>query len=155
MGAEHCVPLMPASQRFLLIDGHSVIHAWDDLRRLHKMGDKRYLAREELLKRMRTLQDMSGQRVVVVFDGIGSKITEEHSKDDVQVFYADAGHTADAVIEQLAAKYASQFAIRVCTADRMIWDSVRASGAEWISPELLRFEWQSAEDTVRTRIGKR
>ena len=117
-------------------------------------GDKRYLAREELLKRMRTLQDMSGERVVVVFDGTGSKITEEHTQDDVQVFYADASHTADAVIERLAAKYASQFAIRVCTADRMIWDGVRASGAEWISPDLLRFEVERAEDGLKGRIGK-
>ena len=146
---------MPESLRFLLIDGHSIIHAWNDLKRLHKTGDKRYLAREELLKRMRTLQDMSSQRVVVVFDGTRSEMTEEHAPDDVQIFYADAGHTADAVIEQLAAKYAGQYSIRVCTADRMIWDSVRASGAEWISPDLLRFEWQGAEDGMRARISKR
>jgi uncharacterized protein len=138
--------------RFLIVDGHSIIHAWDDLRRLHLRGDKRYLAREELLKRMRTLQDMSGERVVVVFDGTGSKTTEEHSPDDVQVFYADAGRTADAVIEQLAAKYASQFSIRVCTADRMIWDSVRASGAEWISPDVLCYEVERAEGDLSKRV---
>jgi predicted RNA-binding protein with PIN domain len=140
--------------RFLIIDGHSIIHAWDDLRKLHVRGDKRYLAREELLKRMRTLQDMSGERLVVVFDGTGSKITEERAKDDVQVFYADAGHTADGVIERLAAKYATQFAIRVCTADRMIWDSVRASGAEWISPDMLRFEVERAHEAMQSRLKK-
>lgn len=139
---------------FLIVDGHSVIHAWDDLRRLHARGDKRYLAREELLKRMRVLQDMSGERVVVVFDGTGAKITEEHPPDDVQVFYADASHTADALIEQLAAKYGGKYAIRVSTADRMIWDSVRASGAEWISPDMLRFEVDRAEQQMRDRIRK-
>lgn len=142
------------SPRFLLVDGHSIIHAWDDLRRLHGRGDKRYLAREELLKRMRTLQDMSGERVVVVFDGTGAKITEERESDGVQVFYADTSHTADAIIERLAAKYAVQFRLRVCTADRMIWDGVRASGAEWISPDLLRFEVERAEEEMRGKIGK-
>jgi predicted RNA-binding protein with PIN domain len=132
----------------LIVDGHSIIHAWDDLRRLHVRGDKRYLAREELLRRMRTLQDMGGERVVVVFDGTGSHITEEREQDGVQVFYADAGHTADAVIERLASRYGSQYAIRVCTADRMIWDGVRASGAEWISPDVLRFEVERAEGEV-------
>lgn len=141
-----------AAPRFLIVDGHSIIHAWDELRQLHVRGDKRYLAREELLKRMRTLQDMSGERLVVVFDGTGSKITEERAKDDVQVFYADAGHTADAIIERLAAKYGGQFAIRVCTADRMIWDSVRASGAEWISPDTLRHEVDSAERGMQSRL---
>src|SRR4051794_19703765 len=126
--------------RFLIVDGHNIIHGWDDLRRLHQRGDQRYLAREELLKRMRTLQDVSGERVVVVFDGTGSKITDEHAPHDVQVFYADAGHTADALIERLAAKYGTQYSIRVCTADRMIWEGTRASGAEWISPDLLRYE---------------
>jgi predicted RNA-binding protein with PIN domain len=138
--------------RFLIVDGHNIIHMWDELRRLHERGDKRYLAREELLKRMRTLQDMSGERVVVVFDGTGSKITDEHTPQDVQVFYADASHTADAVIERLAAKYASQFAIRVCTADRMIWEGARASGAEWISPDLLRHEVDHAERALQTRL---
>jgi predicted RNA-binding protein with PIN domain len=138
--------------RFLIVDGHNIIHRWDDLRRLHERADKRYLAREELLRQMRTLQDMSGERVVVVFDGTGSKITDEHAPDDVQVFYADAGHTADALIERLAAKYATQFAIRVCTADRMIWEGARASGAEWISPDMLWHEVESAGRALRTRL---
>ena len=144
---------MSDSARFLLIDGHSIINEWDELRRLHLRGEKRYLAREELLKRMRTLQDMSGERVVVVFDGTGAKITEERETGGVQIFYADASHTADAVIERLAAKYASQFTVRVCAADRMIWDGIRASGAEWISPDMLRHEVERAEGTLRGRIG--
>jgi predicted RNA-binding protein with PIN domain len=146
---------MPESPKFLILDGHSVIYAWEDLRKLHLKADKRYLAREELLKRMRTLQDMHGERVVVVFDGIGSQISESRERDDVQVFYADSGHTADALIEQLAAKYAGTYAIRVCTADRMIWDGISASGANWISPDMLRFEVEQAEGEVAKKIGKR
>ncbi|HSI63464.1 MAG TPA: NYN domain-containing protein [Candidatus Saccharimonadia bacterium] len=146
---------MPDPLKFLILDGHSVIYAWEDLRKLHLRAEKRYLAREELLKRMRTLQDMRGERVVVVFDGIGSKISESREKDDVQVFYADASHTADAVIEQLAAKYAGIHAIRVCTADRMIWEGVRASGADWISPDSLRMEVEQAEGELARKVGKK
>ena len=139
--------------RFLLIDGHSVIHAWEELRRLHLRSAKRYLAREELLRRLRTLHDVGAERVVVVFDGTGTKITEEREPGGLQVFYADAGHTADAVLEQLAARYAGKFALRVCSADRMVGDSVDASGADWISPELLRHEVERAEAELRGRIG--
>lgn len=142
------------SPRFLLVDGHSIIHAWDDLRPLHLRSAKRYLAREELLKRMRTLQDMTGERVVVVFDGTQAHRTEERETDGLQIFYADAGHTADSVIEQLAAKYAAQYTLRVCTADRMIFDSICASGADWISPDLLRCEFDQAERQMRTRLKK-
>ena len=140
--------------RFLIIDGHSIIHAWDDLRKLHARGPSRYLAREELLKRMRTLQDMTEQRVVVVFDGTGAKVTDEREDGGVQIFYADTGHTADSVIERLAAKYAKQFQIRVCTADRMIWETVRAFEAHWISPDDLRYEVEQAEGEMRGRIGR-
>ncbi len=148
---------MPTSTslRFLILDGHSVIHAWEDLRRLHQRAAQRYLAREELLKRMRTLQDMTGERVVVVFDGIGEKISESRDPDDVQIFYADASHTADAVIERLAAKYAATYTLRVCTADRMVWDGVTASGAGWISPDLLRHEVEQAGRDLGRQLGKK
>ena len=86
---------MPAPLRYLLVDGHSIIHAWDELRKLHARGASRHLAREELLKRMRTLQDMTGQRVVVVFDGTGAKLTDEREPDGLQIVYADAAHTAE------------------------------------------------------------
>jgi uncharacterized protein len=140
--------------RFLLIDGHSIIHAWDELRKLHLRSQQRYMAREELLKRMRTLQDMTGERLVIVFDGTQSKMTEEREDGGVQIFYADAGHTADSVIERLAAKYAGQFPLRVCTADRMIWEGIRASGAFWLSPTDLRHEVERAETDLRKRIRK-
>lgn len=145
---------MASPTRFLLVDGHSVIHAWDELRKLHSRGASRYLAREELLKKMRLLQDMSGQRVVVVFDGTSSQITDEREDGGIQIIYADAGHTADAIIERLAAKYARQFELRVCTADRMIWETVRALEAHWISPDDLRHELESAERSLNDRLNK-
>ena len=143
------------TQRFLIIDGHSIIHAWDDLRKLHLRSEKRYMAREELLKKMRTLQDMTGERLVIVFDGTQSRLTEEREDGGVQIFYADAGHTADSVIERLAAKYAEQFTLRVCTADRMIWEGIRASGAYWISPDELKTELDRAESQMRQAIKRK
>jgi predicted RNA-binding protein with PIN domain len=146
---------MPEAPKYVIIDGHSVIHAWADLRKLHLRGELRYMAREELLKRMRTLQDITGERVVVVFDGQGAKVTEEREEGGVQIFYADAGHTADSVIERLASKYSEKFRLRVCTADRMIWESIRASGAQWISPDRLRDDWERSETEMRRRIKRR
>lgn len=143
---------MNPSPRFLIVDGHSIIHAWDNLRKLHLRAASRYLAREELLKRMRLLQDMTTQRVVVVFDGTQSQLTDEREAGGIQVFYADAGQTADSVIERLAAKYARQFELRVCTADRMIWETVRAFEAHWISPDDLKFELEKAEVEMRGKI---
>ena len=141
-----------ALPRYLLVDGHSIIHAWPELRRLHLNGAKRYLAREELLKKMRLLQDMSETRVVVVFDGPMATLTEEREQDGIQIFYADSGHTADSVIERLAAKYAKLVLLRIVSADRMIWETVRAFGADWMSPDDLRFEVERSEAEMKTRL---
>jgi predicted RNA-binding protein with PIN domain len=56
-------------QRYLIVDGHSIIFAWPALRRLHQRRTS--LAREALVKRLRDYQDWTGIRVVVVFDGKG------------------------------------------------------------------------------------
>lgn len=151
-GSRCQIGIMQSEQRFILVDGHSVIHAWDDLRKLHLRSSKRHLAREALLKKMRLLQDMSGDRVVVIFDGTSAKITDERETGGIQVIYADASHTADTIIERLAAKYGQLHPIRVVTADRMIWETVRAFGAHWMSPDDLSFEVDKAERDLRGRL---
>lgn len=145
--------VMAEQAKYLIVDGHSVIHAWPELKKLHLTSARRHLAREELMKRMRHLQDMTGERVVVVFDGAASKVSEEREKDGLQVFYADAATTADAVIERLAARHSATHRIRVASADGMVRDSIMASGAEWMSPDGLRGECERAEAEMRRRIG--
>ena len=127
---------MPQRARYLIVDGHSVIFAWPELRKLH--ARRTSLAREALIKRLRDYQDWTGVRVVVVFDGKGRKIEASFDPGDVQVFYSRTGQTADAIIERLASKYARQFELWVATSDSMEGETVEACGAEWISPEALQ-----------------
>jgi|SRR5438552_1913409 predicted RNA-binding protein with PIN domain len=127
---------MPQGARYLIVDGHSVIFTWPELRKLHARRSS--LAREALIKRLRDYQDWTGVHVVVVFDGKGRKIEATSDPADVQVFYSRTGQTADAVIERLASKYAKRFELMVATSDSMEGETVEACGAEWISPEALR-----------------
>lgn len=140
------------TMQFVIVDGHSVIHAWEELRQLHGTGPRRYLAREALLKRLRLYQDVTGTRVVVVFDGVGTKVTDEREMAGIQIFYADSGRTADSVIERLVAKYAETFSIRVATADQMERDTVESFGAVWVSPDELRYEVERAEADLGRRL---
>ena len=121
---------------YLIVDGHSVIFAWPELRRLHARRSS--LAREALIKCLRDYQDWTGVRVVVVFDGKGRKIETTSDPADVQIFYSRTGQTADAIIERLASKYAKRFELMVATSDSMEGETVEACGAEWISSEALR-----------------
>ena len=122
--------------RYLIVDGHSVIFAWPDLRKLHNRRPS--LAREALIKRLRNFQDWTGERVVIVFDGQGARISRSAEPHDVQIFFARRGQSADAVVERLACKYASRFEVTVATSDLLEMETVNACGAGCISPADLR-----------------
>jgi predicted RNA-binding protein with PIN domain len=122
--------------RYLIVDGHSIIFAWPDLRKLHERRTS--LAREALIKHLRDYQDWSGVQVVVVFDGKGPAITAQSDPADVQIFYSRRGQTADAIVERLASKYAAIFDLMVATSDFMEQETASACGAECISPETLQ-----------------
>ena len=132
-----------------------MIHAWPELRALNRDASRRHIARDLLLQRMRHYQDMTGERVIVVFDGTQSRSSEEREPGGLQIFYADAGTTADTIIERLVAKYAAEFPMRAATADGMIRETVSAFGGHWISPETLRTICDEAEGEMRRRIEGR
>lgn len=127
---------MPRRPRYLLVDGHSVIFSWPDLRKLHQRRTS--LARDELVKRLRHYQDWTGTRVIVVFDGKGRDVSSAADPHEVQIFYSRADQTADSIIERLASRYASRFHLTVATSDYLEQQTVSAFGAETISPEMLR-----------------
>jgi len=122
--------------RYLIVDGHSIIFAWPELRKLHARRPS--LAREALIKELRQYQDWTDMNVAVVFDGRGARVSEQSDPHDVQIFYARRGQSADAIIERLASKYASRFEITVATSDSLEMETVNASGAACVSPDGLR-----------------
>ena len=127
---------MPERACYLIVDGHSIIFAWPELRKLHARRSS--LAREALIKQLRDYQDWTGVRVVVVFDGKGRKLSATSEPRDVQIFYSRTGQSADAIIERLASKYASQFDVTVATSDSLEKETVNACGALCLSPDGLR-----------------
>lgn len=127
---------MQSRVRYLIVDGHSIIFAWPELRKLH--AHRSALAREALLKQLRDYQDWTGAHVVAVFDGKGKKVEAISDPAEVQIFYSRTGQSADAIIERLASKYAERYELLVATSDSMVAETVNACGAEWTSPEGLR-----------------
>ena len=122
--------------QYLLVDGHSIIFAWPELRTLHERRTS--LAREALIKQLRDYQDWTGTNVVVVFDGRGSSVSHDVEPGEIAIFYSRAGQTADSIIERLASKYAERFRLIVATGDYLEQETASASGAETVSPEGLR-----------------
>lgn len=123
--------------QYLIVDGHSVIFAWPELRQLHKRRTS--LAREALARKLRDYQDWTGTRVAVVFDGKGTVTSTSAEPGEIQIFYSQAGQTADSIIERLASKYGSRFKLLVATSDVLEQETASACGAECISAEGLRW----------------
>jgi predicted RNA-binding protein with PIN domain len=128
--------------RYLIVDGHSIIFAWPELRKLHER--RPHLAREALIKRLRDYQDWSDEHLVVVFDGQGEKVSETADPYDVQIFYAQRSQSADTIIERLACKYAERFDVTVATSDLLEMETVNACGGACISPKDLRERLKAA-----------
>lgn len=128
--------------QYLIVDGHSVIFAWPELRALHRRRSS--LARDALVKRLREYQDWTGVRVAVVFDGKGKAVSVNSDPGEIQIFYSRDGQTADSIVERLASKYASRFRLLVATSDVLEQETASASGAECISTEALRWLLEEA-----------
>ena len=121
---------------YLIVDGHSVIFAWPELRALH---DRRTsLARDVLTRKLRDYQDWTGVRVVAVFDGRGAAVDAIAEPGEIQIFYSREGQTADSIVERLASKYGSDYRLLVATSDFLEQETAAACGAECISAEALR-----------------
>lgn len=129
-----------ASRVYLLVDGHSVIYAWPELRSLHYQRPAQ--ARDELTKVLQLLHDTSHWRVTIVFDGRQGK-SPPRRKGDIVVSYSQKNETADAVIERLCHVPGLGPKIVVVTADSAERLMVESAGASCYSPDWLRAECES------------
>ena len=71
---------------------------------------------------MTNYQDITGERVVIVFDGKGDVSESMNDENGIQVFYSKSGITADQIIERLAGKYSKTRNITVASRDRAVLD---------------------------------
>lgn len=121
----------------LIVDGHSAIFAWSELRELHAHQPLR--ARKELIAMLTRYQDARERtHVVLVFDGKGKTTGSEGGMDgDILVLYSRSGETADTVIERLVARKGKTMKITVASNDRLELDTVSAFGADCIGLRTL------------------
>lgn len=143
------------SIRYLVVDGHSIIFSWPELRTLHQRD--RAQARTLLQKQLQELHDTTSWRVTLVYDGtIGSQ--PPHEPRDIVVLYGQSNQTADSIIERLVGQVENRSQVTVVTADEAERQTVEALGAATASPEWLASELASQardwQNTLRS-IGKR
>ena len=129
------------SARYLLVDGHSVIFAWPDLRALHESN--RSAARKALADRLQQMHDTTHWRVTLILDGkMGTAVATERKRTDMVISYATADQTADSIIERLVATSGVAGEILVITADETERMTVESLGAGTATPAWLRKEME-------------
>ncbi len=149
----HSVSSFHMSVQVLIVDGHSVIFAWPELRALH--DNKTASARDRLTRILTEYQDLTGTNVVLVFDGRGPVISHENEPGGIQVFYSNTGHTADDIIERLVAKYGTLYSITVATSDLLEQQTAIAFGGNCISADGLRKLVTNARSTFARELKRR
>jgi predicted RNA-binding protein with PIN domain len=142
------------SARYLVVDGHSVIFAWPDLRVLHERN--RAVARKSLIDRLGHLHDTSFWRITLVFDGkLGRAVpTAPDRPEEMVVCYAAEDQTADSIIEKLVAASGVASNILVVTADHAEKLTVESLGAAAASPDWLRLELEKGETSFSSELEK-
>jgi uncharacterized protein len=136
--------------RVLVVDGHSMIFQWPELRALHAKNGA--TAREQLVRALTRYQDSTGTHVIAVFDGKGARANEASEPAGIQIFYSKDGQTADSVIERIVATYASKYEITVATDDHMERTTVESFGGGWMSSEMLALGLRDSESDLAERI---
>ena len=91
-------------------------------------------------------------RVIIVFDGKGTKTEGFYEHDSIQVFFSKKGTSADQIIERLVGKYGKKKKITIASRDKAVLDTCSSFGAIAISPNALRESLESAEEKLSKKI---
>lgn len=128
------------SDRWVLVDGYSVLHQWPRLRKI--AGGSLERRRNALLTLLERYADHNGRRVTVVFDAYAAKHKPEvvDRPRGIEVLYSGSGKTADDVIERMVGEADRRGLILVVTSDNVERMVVETLGAQSVSAEMFEME---------------
>ncbi|VVM07577.1 hypothetical protein MAMC_01706 [Methylacidimicrobium cyclopophantes] len=152
MKAKASVAQERAAVPALVVDGHSVIFAWKELRDLHTRSPNQ--ARRLLAGWLQQLHDSGAWSVILVFDGrFGSRRERiEPASGEMVVAYSTPDCTADSLIEAFVSQQRDRERVTVITADQAERRSVEALGAWCSSPEWLSSELEEQRENVEEAL---
>lgn len=143
---------MHAGCKYLLVDGHSVIYQWNNLRSLHHASPAK--ARETLIRQLQYLHDTSHWLVTLVFDGKQGTQPIRQRKGDMVVLYSTKGQTADSIIEKIVGQQKDRSTILVVTADEAERLTIESFGAFCTSPQWLENELSFNEQAFTQELKR-
>ena len=134
---EHC----------LIVDGYNMIFAWEDLAETAKHDLS--AARRHLSDLLTGYAAFRKCRTVLVFDSYRQPGSEKYLDAGIQVVFTREGETADAYIQNLAARFGGNYRVSVASSDGLVQLSALGSGVLRVSARELRQEIDRAQKEMR------
>jgi predicted RNA-binding protein with PIN domain len=123
----------PAKEKYMLIDGYNVVHAWAELNSIAEkdMGG----AAGRLMDIVSNYSGITGIKTILVFDAykVPGHSTEEIKYHNITVVYTKTAETADRYIERYAHDNGKKYDIIVVTSDGVEQVIIRGAGCTLMS----------------------
>ena len=142
-------------EKYLLVDGYNVIHAWEELSSIAR--DSLNGAANKLNDILCNYQAITGVHLIVVYDAykvVGHK-TEENLYNNITVVYTRESQTADQYIERYANEHAKDFDITVVTSDGLEQIIIRGEGCHLISSREFEHHVAATSESFNNKYNVR
>jgi len=139
----------PSREKYMLVDGYNVIHAWKGLSEL--AGDNLDSARGRLLDILCNYQGMTGVNLIAVFDAyrVKGQYREVEDYHNIHVVYTKEAETADAYIERFTHENGKKYDITVVTSDGLVQVIIMGNDCSLLSSREFEKEVARLEQQVR------
>lgn len=139
----------PDRDKYMLVDGYNVIHAWKELSEL--AGDNLDGARGRLLDILCNYQGMVKTELIAVFDAYRVKGHTREIEDyhNIHVVYTKEAETADAYIEKFTHENGKKYDITVVTSDGLEQVIIMGNGCSLLSSREFELEVKRLNEEIR------
>lgn len=140
-------------ERYLIVDGYNIVHAWEELRCL--IDDNLDGARMKLLDILSNYQAFVQVETIVVFDAykVKGNIGEMFDYHNIHVVYTKEAETADSYIEKLTHRISKDYQVTVATSDGLIQLITRGQNCIIMSARELKLEIGRVNEKIRECMG--
>ena len=145
---------VPKKDKYLVVDGYNIIHAWPDLKELAAINLDS--ARDRLIDIMSNLKGAIDDEVILVFDAykVKGRTSSELKVGNIRVVFTAEDETADSYIERFAAENGRKYDVTVATSDNLEGGLARGSNCRLISArELERYAKEQVRELIENYMG--
>lgn len=136
-------------QKYLIVDGYNIVHAWDELNCL--INDNLDGARMKLMDILSNYQAFTKCEIIVVFDAYKVKGNTGEMIDyhNIHMVYTKEAETADSYIEKLTHQMSENYQVTVATSDALLQLITRGQNCFIMSAGELKEEIERVNASIR------